>query len=285
MCYNIKNMVVKNFKSKIELKNDGELSIFFVGTGSAFSKINYQTNFLIIKGEEHILVDCGSLCPFALETNYNTRISEINSILPTHPHADHIGGLEELALIGYYVKRSKPTMIITDEFKKKLWNESLRGGIQFSENGKMVFDDYFIQAKPNLIQSKPFQMFEIDLGTVNIKLFRTRHVTTLQNSLRNSQISYGLIVDDRILFSGDTQFNPEQLNYLLANYKIETIFHDCDFTGFSGGVHATYKQLITLPAEIKKITYLCHYNSSAEKVSPPEDGFAGFTKPGVYYIF
>ena len=73
----IEIMEMKPFISKIELTNNGELSLFFIGTGSAFSKINFQTNFLIIKGQEHILVDCGSLCPYALETEYNTRIGEI----------------------------------------------------------------------------------------------------------------------------------------------------------------------------------------------------------------
>lgn len=281
----IKIMKTKPFISKIELTNDGELSLFFIGTGSAFSKINFQTNFLIIKGQEHILVDCGSLCPYALETEYNTRIGEIKNILLTHPHADHIAGVEEMALVGYYVTRSKANMIITDEFKKKLWNQSLRGGIQYSENGKMTFDDYFVQLKPELIQKKPFQIFETTVGSVNLKLFRTRHVTTRKDSLKQSQISYGLIIDNKVLFSGDTQFNPAQLDFIMKNYDIEVIFHDCDFSGYSEGVHASYKQLLTLPAEMRKKMYLCHYNSSAERASPVEDGFAGFTKPGVYYSF
>lgn len=278
-------MFIKDFNSKIEMTTENELSFFFIGTGSAFSKINYQTNLLVIKGQDHLLIDCGSLCPYALETNYNTRIGEIKNILPTHPHADHIGGIEELALVGYYVNKAKCTMIITDEFKKRLWKDSLCGGIQFSENGKMTFDDYFLQKKPKLIQKKPFEIFETNVGTINIKLFRTRHVTTLKNSLKASQVSYGVIFDDRILFSGDTQFNPEQLDFLLKQFNIEYIFHDCDFTGFSAGVHATYNQLKTLPAPIKEKMFLCHYNSSAQKVSPVEDGFAGFTKPGVYYSF
>ena len=144
-----------------------------------------------------------------------------------------------MALVGYYVTRSKSKMIITDEFKKKLWNQSLRGGIQYSENGKMTFDDYFVQLKPELIQKKPFQIFETSVGSVNLKLFRTRHVTTRKDSLRQSQISYGLIIDNRILFSGDTQFNPAQLDFIMKNYDIEVIFHDCDFSGYSEGVHAS----------------------------------------------
>ncbi|MCQ2593307.1 MAG: MBL fold metallo-hydrolase [Treponema sp.] len=282
-------MDIKPFDSTIDLTNDGNISLFFIGTGSAFSKINYQTNLLIVKGEDHILVDCGSLCPYALEKQYNTRLSSIKNLVLTHQHADHIGGVEEYALVNYYVNKTTGNLVATDGFKKLLWKESLRGGIQFSEKGKMTFDDYFNQIKPKLICKKPFEVYDVNVGSINLKLFRTRHVTTQLNSLKNSQISYGLIIDNRILFTGDTQFNASQLEYFLNNQdlntKIEAIFHDCDFSGYSEGVHASYKQLKTLDSSIKAITYLCHYNSAAEKYSPIDDGFAGFTKPGVYYIF
>lgn len=278
-------MITKPFDSKIELTNDSKLSLFFIGTGSAFSKINFQTNLLIIKGDTHVLVDCGSLCPYALETSYNTRLSQIKNLLPTHPHADHIGGVEELALTAYYVNKHKLNVVITDELKKKLWNETLKGGCQFSENGKMTFDSYFNQLKPVRILKKPFEMFEINVGPINLKLFRTRHVTTRQNSLKNSMVSYGVLIDNTVLFSGDTQFNKEQLEWLLNKYPIDTIFHDCDFSGYSEGVHASYKQLKTLDAAIKSKMLLVHYNSVAEKHSPIDDGFQGFTKPGIYYEF
>ena len=42
-------MIVKPFETKINLKNDGRLSLFFIGTGSAFVKNNFQNNLLIIK--------------------------------------------------------------------------------------------------------------------------------------------------------------------------------------------------------------------------------------------
>ena len=93
--------------SALELKNDGRLSLLFLGTGSAFSKRYFQTNVLIVKGDDHLLVDCGTLCPFTLEKNYGLQLSKIDNLLLTHPHADHIGGVEELALVGRYVKKQK----------------------------------------------------------------------------------------------------------------------------------------------------------------------------------
>lgn len=279
-------MKTRHFVSNIELTNSGNLSLFFLGTGNAFTKTAFQTNLLIIKGQDHLLVDCGTLCSYAFENMYNGRITDIKNLLLTHPHADHIGGVEELALECKYITKRLVNLVITDEFKKCLWEESLKGGIQYSEEGVMTFDDYFNQIKPVRIQKKPFEMFETNVGSINIKLFRTRHVTTRKKSLKKSQISYGLIIDDRILFTADTQFNPEQLQFLLDKYKkIEVIFHDCDVMGYSRGVHAAYDELVTLPKEIKEKTFLSHYSEAVSTIDALVDGFAGLAKHWVYYDF
>ena len=279
-------MKTRHFVSNIELTNSGNLSLFFLGTGNAFTKTAFQTNLLIIKGQDHLLVDCGTLCSYAFENMYNGRITDIKNLLLTHPHADHIGGVEELALEGKYITKRLVNLVITDEFKECLWEESLKGGIQYSEEGVMTFDDYFNQIKPVRIQKKPFEMFETNVGSINIKLFRTRHVTTRKKSLKKSQISYGLIIDDRILFTADTQFNPSQLKFLLDKYnKIEVIFHDCDVMGYSRGVHAAYDELVTLPKEIKEKTFLSHYSEAVSTIDALVDGFAGLAKHWVYYDF
>ncbi len=279
-------MKTRPFISKIELTNVGHLSLFFLGTGNAFTKTSFQTNLLLIKGDQHLLIDCGTLGSYAFENLYNGKITDIQNLLLTHPHADHIGGVEELALAGKYITKRPLNLVITDKFKKLLWDESLKGGIQYSEEGKMTFDDYFYQMKPKRIQKKPFEMFEIDAFNMNLKLFRTRHVCTKKNSLRASQISYGLIIDDRVLFTADTQFNREQLKFLLDKYKnIEVIFHDCDIKGFSRGVHAAYDELVTLPADVRAKTYLCHYSDAVNTIDALVDGFAGLAKHWVYYDF
>ena len=281
------SMTTSSFNSTIELTTSGKLSIFFIGTGSAFTKKAFQTNLVVAKGKDHVLIDCGTLCPYVLENTYNTPLSRIDNVLITHPHADHIGGVEEMALVGMYISHHRVNMIVPKILKKKLWNESLRGGLQFSENGKMTFEDYFNPLYPKKILSKPFDMFEYNIGSINIKLFRTRHVATSKTSFHNSQLSYGMIFDDKILFTADTQFNPSQLQYLLGKYNIDTIFHDCDIVGYSEGVHATYKQLSTLPKEVKEKIYLCHLTDMEEneKPDPTKDGFIGYAKPGVYYTF
>lgn len=265
----------------LELTNNGRLSVLFIGTGSAFSKRYFQTNVLVVKGEDHLLIDCGTLCPYALEKKYGLELKQIDNVLLTHPHADHIGGVEELALVDRYVKKQKANLVITDEFKELLWNESLKGGLKVNEEGPLTLDDYFNQIKPEQILTEPFEMYEANVGSINVKLFRTKHVTC--NDPEVFQISYGLMIDDRVLYPCDTQYNPEQINYLVHNFPVKVIFHDCDISGYSEGVHASYAQLKTLPDEIRAMTYLCHYNGRAEEINPQDDGFKKFARPGVWY--
>lgn len=278
-------MEIKKFENTLQLTNDGALSLFFVGTGNAFSKKFFQTNLLIVKGQAHLLVDCGTLCSYALASEYDFPISKINNLLLTHLHADHMGGVEEMVLLGKYMDNKKINLIIQDSFKKLLWKNSLSGGIKYSDSGVMKFSDYFNQIKPKLIQKKPFEIWETDFDGINIKLFRTFHVTEKPFMKRHSQFSQGIIIDNKILFTGDTQFNKSQLDWILQNYKIEAIFHDCDISDSYSGVHASYNQLYTLSESIKAKTYLCHFNTKIETKNAQADGFAGFVQRGQYYIF
>lgn len=246
----------------------------------------YQNNVLVIKGNDHILIDCGTLCPTAFY-NYHLNISEVQNLLVTHSHADHIGGLEEVALLGRYVTKRRPNIIITDEYKEILWEQSLRGGNSYGEytdGGYLGFDDYFNQIKPEVIANSPRPFLHSKIGSIDIKIFRTKHIPDSAGTWENSFYSTGVLIDDRILFPSDTRFDKDLLDWLLPKYpSIECIFHDCQF--YPGGVHAFYGELKTLPADVKKKMYLCHYGDNYESFTPENDGFAGFTKRGCFYNF
>ena len=55
-------MKIENLNKTLNLENDGGLSFFFVGVGSAFAKAHFQNNILVIKGSDHLLIDCGTMC-------------------------------------------------------------------------------------------------------------------------------------------------------------------------------------------------------------------------------
>jgi ribonuclease BN (tRNA processing enzyme) len=281
------NLNIKKLSdNKLSLTNDGKLEMFFIGVGSAFNKTNYQTNLLIIKGNDHILVDCGTLCSYVL-WQYGLLITGISNFLITHSHADHIGGLEEPALLGRYMTKNKPNMIVTEDYEHFLWENSLKGGIAYNErNNKVIlkFNDVFNPIYPKLILKEPREYYETNLGSINIKLYRTMHIPDSAKSWNDSTISYGILIDDRILFPSDTRYDPDLIFEALKLYPtIEYIFHDCQ--AFKGGVHASYEELLNFPEDIRQKMFLTHYSDDLLKKDAEKDKFAGFAKRGIYYSF
>ncbi len=273
---------------RLSLTNDGQLSLFFVGVGSAFSKLHYQTNLLIVKGQDHLMVDCGTKTPQAFH-ELGLPVSQVRNFYLTHSHADHIGGLEEVMLVARYGTRTKPNVWITPSYQTSLWDMSLRGGGSFNEinDGKnLTFADMW-ESKPLRWQpGYPRETYEFDVGSIHLKAFRTMHVPGSALSWESSFWSTGLVIDDRILFSGDTKFDRALVEDYTSLFPIETIFHDCQFFP-PGGVHASIDELKDLPTDLKAKMILVHYGDDWEKnLSKVADlGFEGLARQWVFYDF
>lgn len=269
------------------LKTDGDLQLYFIGVGSAFAKEHNQTNLLIMKGEDHVMVDFGRTGPEAFENTTGLSPYEIEIVLPTHSHGDHIGGIEQLAQMNKYVGipfmgKNKLKMVINPEYQRILWENSLRGGLEYNEelsHGKvMTFTDYFDVIRPRWVSHQPREIFEVNVGSIKLDIFRTNHIPEQANCWVGSFISYGICVDEKILFTGDTKFDTD----LLETYSYaEKIFHDVQF--FQGAVHTPLEDLKTLPDDVKSRMFLTHYADTYQEQDIT--GFAGWTKQAEIYSF
>ncbi len=281
-------MILKTLTNgKLDLTNKGFLSIFFVGTGSAFSKRNFQTNPIIIKGNTTLAIDAGTRWSQALH-QIGVKVTDLDHFVVTHSHADHIGGMEEVALMGRYFTHSKPHLYITEEYEKMFWEASLKGGCGYGErhHGRILhFDDFFQAHRPVLLEGYPRDTYEFNLGNLNVKLVRTMHFPETARSWKSSVWSTGLIFDDRVLFTGDTRFDPQLILDYDDHFHFETIFHDCQF--FIAGVHAGLEQIKTLPLSIRKRIVPVHYGDNWEKFEPlvKEYGFQDLGRSMMYYEF
>ena len=268
----------------ISLKNSGELQLFFIGVGSAFATRNNQTNFLIIKGDSHIMVDFGMTGPKALLETAGLKPTDIECVLPTHSHADHAGGIECLGLMNMYVgrrfmKKEKIKMIISEEYQRILWDQTLRGGMEDNEeiqDRKLNFGDYFDVVRPTWKTHQPREVWSREYKGINLEIFRTIHIPEQSTSWEASFVSYGLMIDNRVFVSGDTKFDRP----LLDMYEhAEVMFHDVQF--FPGAVHTPLEDLRKLPQYMKGKMYLMHYADNWE--TQDITGFAGWAKQGVLY--
>jgi len=248
---------------------------------------------LIIKGPQHVLVDFGMTGPRALQETARLDPTDIEFLLPTHLHADHVGGIEAHALLSRYVgipfkKKPKPKAILSEELQTKLWDRTLRGGMEYNESVEehrsgrrsLTFGDYYDVIRPKWKQNQPREILEVNIGGIQLEMFRTRHIPNGVGSWEESFTSFGLFVDGHVFISVDTRFDEE----LIDQYKdrADVWFHDCQLFE-PESVHATIGSLRTLPAEIKRNMYLMHYGDNYKTFDVGE--FAGFAEQGVIYRF
>ncbi len=271
----------------MSLSNDGTLELTFVGSGSAFSKKYFQNNILVVQGDEHVMIDCGTRAPEALAL-LGLSVMDVRNYLITHSHADHVGGLEEVMLVNRYVARKKPTLIAPKKYRKFLWDKSLKGGNAYNEkkDGKWLeLEDFWNIMEPEPIKGADRELSFVRLGSLRIDIFRTKHIPDSAPDWKTSSMSYGVVINESVAFTSDTRFDRDLIDFLENNYKITSIFHDCQM--FTGGVHASLDELATLPPKIKAKMRLMHYGDAA--LAQPDRainlGFLGFVEQWHTYSF
>jgi len=218
-----------------------DLKIQMLGTGSAFAKAFNNNNALLTVNGLNLLVDCGITAPKALH-DLGFSFNDLAAVLITHIHADHMGGLEELAFQMKFLYGRKPILYIADTLVTPLWEHSLRGGLQ--QEKTETLDDFF-DVRPLIEGVKQ----EIIPG-LHVELIATCHIP--------NKLNYSLLFNDTFFYSGDITFDADLLHSLVHNRGIQVIFHDCQLHP-PGAVHACLSQLLTLPESIQERIYLMHY--------------------------
>jgi hydroxyacylglutathione hydrolase len=223
--------------------------IQMIGTGNASAKKYYNTNALLFCRDFKLLIDCGFTASKSLH-ELGLGIDQIDGILITHIHADHVGGLEEAAFRLYYKYRKRIKLFVPALLAQKLWENTLRGGLENAGEKLTSLTDFF-----DLILLEDGVKSILHDG-LSIELIETLHIPT--------KASYSLFINDSVFYSADIQFNPDLLiNEVLGNRQCSYILHDCQLKG-PAIVHATLEQILTLPTEIHSKIYLMHYEDEME---------------------
>lgn len=283
----------------LSLSTDGQLRVVFIGVGSAFCKRKRQSNILIIQGDHHVLVDCGTQGPLALN-DIGLSVLDVRCYLPTHSHADHVGGFEEIMLMNRYTPdttgRGLPQLIILRDYQDLLWSKSLSGGAEFCEANQgrtLQITDFFDVLRPRTQQIHGRKVWVYQHGPMEIMIMRTRHFPDTAVSVDESQWCSGVFINRRVWISGDTMFDQEYPQRFAED--AEVMFHDCQL--FYGGVHASYQELMTLPEDIRKKMFLYHFGDNWDQINtwvkpddsfsgdPQKDGFLGWAQQQIAYDF
>lgn len=257
------------------------MRLTFAGCGSAFTigGDNFQSNMVLSVSRpddsgaltmRHLLIDCGSDARFSLPGIGLCRASDIDAVYVTHTHADHIGGLEWLALsCRYGAVRKQPRLIIPGPLHPQLWNNSLSGGLMVTEEGPVTLDDYFVVTP--VADTNRFTWEGIEFSLIPVV-----HV----DGGSQRMISYGLFFRAAlggVYISSDAKFDSKlcERSYIK---DATIIFHDCE-TGAKSGVHSHYEDLRTLPESLRQKMWLYHYSPGCLPDARAEQ-FLGFVQRG-----
>ncbi|MWC26796.1 MBL fold metallo-hydrolase [Paenibacillus sp. MMS18-CY102] len=239
-------------------------SITMIGTGSAFAKRYYNNNAIIDADNFRLLLDCGITGPAALH-QLGIRFGDLDAVLVSHTHGDHVGGLEELAFQMMFVHQRKPVLYLPQPLREPLWEHTLKGGL--TQGPLQSLDDFF-----DVREMPVGEPTEIAPGLV-VEPILTEHI--------EGRLSYSFLINGTFFYSADMKFNPTLLQQLVDERGVALIFHDCQLIA-PGVVHACIDELLTLPEHLQSITKLMHYGDTMPEFIG-RTGRMSFVEQGVTY--
>lgn len=242
--------------------------VWMNGVGDAFSVEHYKTNFLVVRDDFVLAVDCGDSYRRALHDNGWERdgapldVDRIDALFLTHLHGDHVNGLEMALAFRRYSKGGPWSIYTSPEVVERLWDDRLGVSLGQSWTGEQ-FE-----------QNAPGDFYELtDVGwgeTVEIGPFEvetrktTHHLPTTALRITDGDATLG--------YSCDTVFDPTLIEWLA---DADTIIHETSY----GPAHTPLFKLMELSEEIRDKMLVVHYPDEIEPVEELEFAEEGSVYP------
>ncbi len=224
-----------------------EFTVTALGVGDSFSEFNHSSALLLSCDGFHLGIDCPDMYRSVLRSASQKGagpldITEIDHMLITHVHGDHMNGLEGFAFFKHFAENKRLKLVASNEVREVIWDQRLVASMGQLFDGTQMnakhFDDYF--------EFMPLEwQGSLQVGPFSLEARQTKH-HVVTSALR---ITAG---DASFAYSSDTAFDPTLIDFLAP---ADLIIHETNY----GPAHTAYEDLAALPQTLRSKMRLIHY--------------------------
>lgn len=244
------------------------MELLALGVGDAFTARYHSTCAAVRSGGRTLLIDCPHpIRRVMADAAVGIDVSDIDGLVVTHCHADHVSGVEPLLFFAHFVLRRRLPVLAHPRVLDDLWHGHLKAGMHRLRSPEgtyrtLAFEDVAVPVP--LLETAPttFAGFRIEIRRT------LHHIPTYALRLHDESSSLG--------WSADTAYDPELIAWLA---EADRFVHETNY-----GAHTPYAKLAALPEALRAKMWLVHYpdefNVDASVIEPLRQGGTYAIGPG-----
>lgn len=235
-----------------------EISVQVLGSGGPEGGERASSSYLIKKdGKALVLVDFGGGA-FLRFGQAKARIEDLQAVLFTHLHIDHVLELPALMKAGYFSDRGCNLKMVGPSGNRYFPGFEEYINLQFGKKGAYRYMSDILTEESD---SFSLMLFEVDRGKdFDIKELHIRAVSVNHGIV--PALAYKIVIEDKVIvFSGDTSAQSEKLTKLAENADILIAHHAIPQEGYLHvrKLHMTPKRIAEVASVSKpKVLLLSH---------------------------
>src|SRR3989344_1318812 len=251
------------------------LDLQFVGSGGAFAERRGESNAVLCWQGRRCALDMGRQWIERSPRFAGTRARDIDELVITHCHSDHIGSVARYVEQRRYIDRTlpKPRLVAHPTVRERLFERTIAGQLNGHERG-VTAADFFEVAPTEVIDGRRCRA--TILGGLPIELFRTMHEPSDAGGWGGSEPCVGIYIPAfKLWLSGDTRNDPRLVGEYVGR-GAEWYIHE---VGWRNEVHTSWDE-VQQQNGTKRQTLLLHSPDDLVDSDVPGAGFLGLVEPG-----
>jgi ribonuclease Z len=183
------------------------MQVTMLGTGTPFPNAErFGSAILVEVAGKRLLFDCGRGAVIRL-AQAGVSPSEIDGLFLTHLHSDHVVGIPDLVLSGWFLGRDRPLQV---------WGPSGMRSMEKHLLQAFAFDIRIRKAAPDYLPVKGVEIDAKEVGQGNVYDDGSVRVSAFAVDHGPVKPAFGYRVDyagHSVVISGDTKFSPNLLSF------------------------------------------------------------------------